>query len=170
MACAVERRRIHLVCLLMDDVDENAHLVNSLQRRSGAAVQKSLVLRDPTDLPGLGNALTMLFRDPELCQVLGAAGQRTDRFLVIVTWRRTSTSSGGSCAEQDPWRISAEAGTSWCRRARRSARDRRKDCPDTGRRSRPVSGRASRCLAPRRSPGRRSGNGHAGAYWLQRCV
>ncbi len=35
--------RVHLVCLPMDDVDENAHLVNALQRRSTAIVQKSLV-------------------------------------------------------------------------------------------------------------------------------
>ena len=38
-----ERRRVHLVCLPMDDVDENAHLVNALQRRATVVVQKSLV-------------------------------------------------------------------------------------------------------------------------------
>jgi trehalose synthase len=115
-----EQLRVHLVCLPMDDVDENAHLVNALQRRASVVVQKSLVegfgltvteamwkgrpvvasavggivdqitdlvngvlLQDPTDLPGLGDALAMLFREPELCQVLGAAGQRTvfDHFL-----------------------------------------------------------------------------------------
>ena len=38
-----ERRRVHLVCLPMDDVDENAHLVNALQRRATIVVQKSLV-------------------------------------------------------------------------------------------------------------------------------
>lgn len=35
--------RVHLVCLPMDDVDENAHLVNALQRRATVIVQKSLV-------------------------------------------------------------------------------------------------------------------------------
>jgi trehalose synthase len=35
--------RVHLVCLPMDDVDENAHLVNALQRWSSVIVQKSLV-------------------------------------------------------------------------------------------------------------------------------
>jgi trehalose synthase len=35
--------RIHLVCLPMDDVDENAHLVNALQRHASVVVQKSLV-------------------------------------------------------------------------------------------------------------------------------
>jgi trehalose synthase len=40
---ATERRRVHLVCLPMDDVDENAHLVNALQRRASVVVQKSLV-------------------------------------------------------------------------------------------------------------------------------
>ena len=36
-------RRIHLCSLPMDDVDENAHLVNALQRRAAVVVQKSLV-------------------------------------------------------------------------------------------------------------------------------
>src|SRR3954451_8922506 len=35
--------RIHLAALPMDDVDENAHLVNALQRRATVVVQKSLV-------------------------------------------------------------------------------------------------------------------------------
>ncbi|MEZ5096185.1 MAG: hypothetical protein R2731_08660 [Nocardioides sp.] len=35
------RRRVHLVALPMDDVDENAHLVNCLQRWATIAVQKS---------------------------------------------------------------------------------------------------------------------------------
>lgn len=38
-----KQRRVHLVCLPMDDVDENAHLVNALQRRATVIVQKSLV-------------------------------------------------------------------------------------------------------------------------------
>jgi trehalose synthase len=37
------RERVHLCCLPMDDVDENAHLVNALQRRASVVVQKSLV-------------------------------------------------------------------------------------------------------------------------------
>ena len=115
-----ERRRVHLVCLPMDDVDENALLVNALQRRASIVVQKSLVegfgltvteamwkgrpvvasavggivdqitdmvdgvlLPDPTDVQGLGQALTTLFGDPELCKALGDAGRQTvfDRFL-----------------------------------------------------------------------------------------
>lgn len=39
---ATEQQRVHLVCLPMDDLDENAHLVNSLQRRASVVVQKSL--------------------------------------------------------------------------------------------------------------------------------
>ena len=35
--------RIHLIALPMDDVDENAHIVNALQRRADVVVQKSLV-------------------------------------------------------------------------------------------------------------------------------
>ncbi|WP_344154998.1 glycosyltransferase [Nocardioides koreensis] len=36
------RQRIHLCCLPMDDVDENAHLVNALQHHAEIVVQKSL--------------------------------------------------------------------------------------------------------------------------------
>lgn len=37
------RDRVHLTALPMDDVDENAHLVNALQRHASVVVQKSLV-------------------------------------------------------------------------------------------------------------------------------
>ena len=37
------RDRVHLCSLPMDDVDENAHLVNALQRHASVVVQKSLV-------------------------------------------------------------------------------------------------------------------------------
>ncbi len=37
------RRRVHLCSLPMDDIDENAHLVNALQRHASVVVQKSLV-------------------------------------------------------------------------------------------------------------------------------
>jgi trehalose synthase len=37
------RTRTHLCCLPMDDIDENAHLVNALQRYADVVVQKSLV-------------------------------------------------------------------------------------------------------------------------------
>ncbi len=37
------RRRLHLCSLPMDDIDENAHLVNALQRHATVVVQKSLV-------------------------------------------------------------------------------------------------------------------------------
>jgi trehalose synthase len=40
---ATTRDRIHLVCVPMDDVDENAHLVNALQHHASVVVQKSLV-------------------------------------------------------------------------------------------------------------------------------
>ena len=36
------RRRVHLACLPMDDPDENAAMVNALQRRADVVVQKSL--------------------------------------------------------------------------------------------------------------------------------
>lgn len=38
-----QRSRVHLCCLPMDDVDENAHIVNALQRHATIVVQKSLV-------------------------------------------------------------------------------------------------------------------------------
>jgi trehalose synthase len=37
------RRRVHLVALPMDDVDENAHIVNAVQQWATVVVQKSLV-------------------------------------------------------------------------------------------------------------------------------
>jgi trehalose synthase len=37
------RKRCHLVCLPMDDIDENAIIVNALQRHASVVVQKSLV-------------------------------------------------------------------------------------------------------------------------------
>jgi trehalose synthase len=37
------RRRLHLCSLPMDDVDENAHMVNAIQRYASVVVQKSLV-------------------------------------------------------------------------------------------------------------------------------
>ncbi len=37
-----DRDRVHLVCLPMDDIEENAALVNALQRHSLVVVQKSL--------------------------------------------------------------------------------------------------------------------------------
>ena len=42
-----------------------------------------VLLRDPTDAQGLGDALTIVFADPELCAALGDAGRQTvhDRFL-----------------------------------------------------------------------------------------
>jgi trehalose synthase len=36
------RARVHIACLPMDDVDENARIVNALQRRADVVVQKSL--------------------------------------------------------------------------------------------------------------------------------
>jgi trehalose synthase len=39
---ADKRRQVHIACLPMDDVDENAAIVNALQRRAAVVVQKSL--------------------------------------------------------------------------------------------------------------------------------
>jgi trehalose synthase len=40
---AAVRRRVHLACIPMDDPDENAIIVNALQRHAAVVVQKSLV-------------------------------------------------------------------------------------------------------------------------------
>ena len=40
---AEAQRRVHLAALPMDDIDENAHLVNALQHHAAVVVQKSLV-------------------------------------------------------------------------------------------------------------------------------
>jgi trehalose synthase len=40
---APARARVHLVALPMDDVDENAHIVNAVQQQASVVVQKSLV-------------------------------------------------------------------------------------------------------------------------------
>lgn len=37
------RRRCHLACIPMDDIDENATIINALQRHATVVVQKSLV-------------------------------------------------------------------------------------------------------------------------------
>src|SRR5436190_18684053 len=37
-----QRARVHLACLPMDDLEENAAMVNALQRRSDIVIQKSL--------------------------------------------------------------------------------------------------------------------------------
>lgn len=39
---AAERARVHIACLPMDDLEENAAVVNALQRRADVVVQKSL--------------------------------------------------------------------------------------------------------------------------------
>ncbi|MGH3368408.1 MAG: glycosyltransferase, partial [Nocardioidaceae bacterium] len=109
---AAHRDRVHLVSLPMDDVDENAHLVNALQHHAAVVVQKSLVegfgltvteamwkarpvvasavggiqdqvddgvhgllLSDPQDLVGFGDALERLLADPDLAARLGAAAR-----------------------------------------------------------------------------------------------
>lgn len=105
------RRRVHIACLPMDDVDENAAIVNALQRRADVIVQKSLaegfgltvaeamwkgrptvasrvggiqdqiepevsgVLIEPSDLAGLGAAVTTLLEDEETATALGQAAR-----------------------------------------------------------------------------------------------
>jgi trehalose synthase len=106
------RRRVQLVTLPMDDIDENAAMVNAIQRHATVVVQKSLVegfgltvaeamwksravlasnvggigeqiavgtgllLEDPTDLAGFGEALAALLADPAEIVELGARARR----------------------------------------------------------------------------------------------
>jgi trehalose synthase len=115
-----ERRRVHLATLPMDDPDENAVMVNALQRHARVIAQKSLaegfgltvaeamwkarpvvaskvggiqeqivhgesgiLLDDPRDLEGFGNAITELLREPERAEEIGrnARDRVRDRFL-----------------------------------------------------------------------------------------
>ncbi|HEX3841270.1 MAG TPA: glycosyltransferase [Acidimicrobiales bacterium] len=114
------RGRVHIACLPMADVEENAAIVNSLQRRSQVIVQKSLaegfgltvaeamwkeaptvasavggiqdqiengvsgiLIDDPHDLAGFGEALTSLLGDPDRANALGRAAHESvrDRYL-----------------------------------------------------------------------------------------
>jgi trehalose synthase len=107
-----ERRRIHLVNLPMTDVEENAAIVNALQRHALAVVQKSLLdgfaltvweamwkgravvasavggiadqiqheetgllVQDPRDLDGFGQALRRILEGPTLASRLGRAAR-----------------------------------------------------------------------------------------------
>jgi trehalose synthase len=107
------RDRIHLVILPMDDVEENAIMVNAIQRHSTVVVQKSLeegfgltvteamwkgraivasavggiqdqivhgrhglLLEDPADLEGFGDALEQLLSDHALVRRFGRNARR----------------------------------------------------------------------------------------------
>jgi trehalose synthase len=63
---AATRRRCHLACIPMDDVDENALIVNALQRHAAVVVQKSL-------FEGFGLTVTeaMWKRRPVLASAVG---------------------------------------------------------------------------------------------------
>lgn len=115
-----QRSRVHVVSLPMTDIEENAAIVNALQRHATIVVQKSLeegfgltvaealwkgkpvlasavggicdqirdgrtglLLDDPTDIDGFGDALAALLADPARRHALGAAAARDahDRFL-----------------------------------------------------------------------------------------
>lgn len=106
------RDRVHLATLPMDDIEENAAMVNAIQRRSDVILQKSLaegfgltvaeamwkgkpviagevggiqdqivagvsgILLDPTDLAGVGAAISWLLSDPAKAREIGEAAQR----------------------------------------------------------------------------------------------
>jgi trehalose synthase len=87
------RRRVHLCSLPMEDIEENAAIVNALQRHATVVVQKSLaegfgltvaeamwkqrpVVSDPRDLEQVGGAISALLADSERCRQMGIAAQR----------------------------------------------------------------------------------------------
>ena len=107
------RHRIHLATLPLDDRDENAAMVNAIQRHAAVVVQKSiaegfgltvteamwkarpivasevggipdqivdgehgLLLRDPRDLKGFGQAVSRLLGDRQYAEQLGNNAQR----------------------------------------------------------------------------------------------
>jgi trehalose synthase len=110
------RSRIHLACIPMLDIEENAAIVNALQRHATVVVQKSLeegfgltvaeamwkarpvvasrvggiqdqithgetglLLDDPRDLKGFGEALVQLLEDHELAGRLGSQARERVR-------------------------------------------------------------------------------------------
>jgi trehalose synthase len=114
------RARVHLACLPMQDIEENAAIVNALQRRSDIVVQKSLaegfgltvaeamwkarptvasavggiqdqisrgvsglLIDDPEDGRGFGEAITDLLKDESTAAALGKAARESvaDNFL-----------------------------------------------------------------------------------------
>ncbi|MEO9138218.1 MAG: glycosyltransferase [Jatrophihabitans sp.] len=68
-----KRARVHLCCLPMDDVDENAHLVNALQRHATLVVQKSL-------MEGFGLTVTepMWKKRPVLASAVGGIADQIE--------------------------------------------------------------------------------------------
>jgi trehalose synthase len=117
---AAVRARVHLACLPMHDEDENALLVNAIQRRAHVVVQKSLaegfgltvaeamwkarpvvasrvggiqdqvedgrtglLVADPSDLAGFGEAIRVLLQHRERAEAMGRAAREAvrERFL-----------------------------------------------------------------------------------------
>jgi trehalose synthase len=83
------RERVLLVTLPIDDVEENAAMVNAIQRRATVIVQKSLaegfgltvaegtgiLLRDPGDLAAFGSEVSSLLDHSQEAEQMGAAGK-----------------------------------------------------------------------------------------------
>ena len=89
-----KRARVHLCCLPMDDVDENAHLVNALQRHATVVVQKSL-------LEGFGLTVTepMWKERPVVASAVGGiTDQIEDDVRIAIDALRHTTS------RSRPWR------------------------------------------------------------------
>ena len=84
------RARVHLVSLPMDDADENAAMVNALQRRAAVVVQKSLA-------EGFGLTVTeaMWKGRPIVAGASAASRTRSTTASRACSWTRaTSTASG----------------------------------------------------------------------------
>ena len=86
-----DRDRVHLACLPMEDLEENAAMVNAeamwkarpvLASRVGGIQDQirhgtsGLLLEDPSDLVGFGRAIRTLLTDRDQAQRLGVAAHR----------------------------------------------------------------------------------------------
>ena len=108
------RARIHLACLPMDDVEENAAMVNALQRRADVVVQKSLA-----EGFGLTVAEAMWKARPVVASRVGGIQDQIDRRRQRPPARRSGRPRRVRRRRPPPARRRAVAGPNGQRRADR---------------------------------------------------
>jgi trehalose synthase len=95
--CAPDvRDRIHLFSLPMDDIEENAAIVNALQRRADIVVQKSLA-----EGFGLTVAEAMWKARPVVASRVGSIRDRSSRARPASWWSRATWP--GSATPSSAW-------------------------------------------------------------------
>jgi len=85
------RDRVHLACLPMEDLEENAAMVNAIQRRADVIVQKSLA-----EGFGLTVAEAMWKARPVLASRVGASRTRSTTATAGYCWRTQATWSASA--------------------------------------------------------------------------